>query len=104
MVNFYIYYNIYMHTHTYIYIYIYIVNIKNNGKSKTVYQYWPVSKYIVSLVKSGAKRANFKHGVIEIPNIAIDDYTTSFLVNCVAFEQCHNYELRYIFGLPCQNG
>uniref|UniRef100_A0A7N2M7E7 Uncharacterized protein n=1 Tax=Quercus lobata TaxID=97700 RepID=A0A7N2M7E7_QUELO len=32
----------------------------------------------------------FKHGVIEIPNIAIDDYTTSFLVNCVAFEQCHN--------------
>ena len=32
----------------------------------------------------------FKHGVIEIPNITIDDYTTSFLVNCVAFEQCHN--------------
>ena len=47
MVNFYIYYNIYIHTHTYIHIYIYIylfINIKNSGKPKMVYRYWPVSK------------------------------------------------------------
>ena len=32
----------------------------------------------------------FRHGVIEMPTITIDDFMTSFLMNCVAFEQCHN--------------
>ncbi|KAG2663632.1 hypothetical protein I3760_16G041600 [Carya illinoinensis] len=31
----------------------------------------------------------FKKGVIEMPNIAIDDLTRCLLLNCVAFEQCH---------------
>ncbi|KAF4352638.1 hypothetical protein F8388_021807 [Cannabis sativa] len=31
----------------------------------------------------------FERGVIEMPPITIDDFTTSFLVNCVSFEQCH---------------
>ena len=38
MINFYIYYN----THTHIY---------NSGKPETVHRYWPVPKYIISLVK-----------------------------------------------------
>ena len=47
MVNFYIYYNIYIHKHIHIYIYIYIfifINIKNSGKPETVHRYWPVSE------------------------------------------------------------
>jgi hypothetical protein len=32
----------------------------------------------------------FKNGVIEMPTITIDETVTSFLLNCVAFEQCHN--------------
>lgn len=32
---------------------------------------------------------NFKHGVIQMPTITIDDFMRSFLLNCVAFEQCH---------------
>ena len=43
MVNFYIYYNIYIHTRIYIYIYL-LINIKNSGKPETVYRYWPVSE------------------------------------------------------------
>ncbi|XVE98904.1 hypothetical protein REPUB_Repub03eG0148800 [Reevesia pubescens] len=31
----------------------------------------------------------FRHGVIEMPKITIDDFMSSFLVNCVAYEQCH---------------
>ncbi|OMO53239.1 hypothetical protein CCACVL1_28784 [Corchorus capsularis] len=32
----------------------------------------------------------FKHGgVIEMPTITIDDFMSSFLTNCVAYEQCH---------------
>jgi hypothetical protein len=31
----------------------------------------------------------FKGGVIEMPFIALDHEMCSFLVNCVAFEQCH---------------
>lgn len=31
----------------------------------------------------------FRHGAIEMPKIAIDDFMTSFLLNCVAYEQCH---------------
>ncbi|XP_010553340.1 PREDICTED: UPF0481 protein At3g47200 [Tarenaya hassleriana] len=31
----------------------------------------------------------FRHGVIEMPTITIDDFMSSFLQNCVAYEQCH---------------
>lgn len=31
----------------------------------------------------------FRHGVIEMPTITIDDFMSSFLLNCVAYEQCH---------------
>ncbi|EXB37757.1 hypothetical protein L484_013795 [Morus notabilis] len=31
----------------------------------------------------------FRSGVLEMPMITIDDFMTSFLLNCVAFEQCH---------------
>ncbi|KAI3447492.1 hypothetical protein Pfo_004157 [Paulownia fortunei] len=31
----------------------------------------------------------FRHGVLEMPTIAIDDFMSSFLLNCVAYEQCH---------------
>ena len=31
----------------------------------------------------------FRGGVLEMPPITIDDFTTSFLLNCVSFEQCH---------------
>lgn len=32
----------------------------------------------------------FKHGVIQMPTITIDDFMSSFLLNCEAFEQCYN--------------
>ncbi|EOY32185.1 Uncharacterized protein TCM_039778 [Theobroma cacao] len=31
----------------------------------------------------------FRGGVIEMPTITIDDFMSSFLMNCVAYEQCH---------------
>lgn len=31
----------------------------------------------------------FSHGVIEIPSVTINEITSSFLLNCVAYEQCH---------------
>ncbi|KAM7531624.1 hypothetical protein LguiB_035034 [Lonicera macranthoides] len=31
----------------------------------------------------------FRHGVIQMPTITIDDFMSSFLINCVAYEQCH---------------
>lgn len=31
----------------------------------------------------------FRRGIIEMPTIAIDDFMSSFLLNCVAYEQCH---------------
>lgn len=31
----------------------------------------------------------FRRGVIEMPTICIDDFMSSFLLNCVAFEQCY---------------
>ncbi|KAD3337593.1 hypothetical protein E3N88_33113 [Mikania micrantha] len=33
---------------------------------------------------------NFKRGVIHMPMITIDDFMCAFLLNAVAFEQCHN--------------
>ncbi|XVE79917.1 hypothetical protein DITRI_Ditri14bG0095600 [Diplodiscus trichospermus] len=32
----------------------------------------------------------FRRGVIEMPTITIDDFMSSFLMNCVAYEQCHS--------------
>lgn len=32
----------------------------------------------------------FRHGVIEMPTITMDDFMSSFLLNCVAFEQCYS--------------
>ncbi|XP_042507538.1 UPF0481 protein At3g47200-like [Macadamia integrifolia] len=34
---------------------------------------------------------NFRNGVLEMPAITIDDFTSSFFANCVAFEQCHKH-------------
>ncbi|TKY62025.1 UPF0481 protein [Spatholobus suberectus] len=31
----------------------------------------------------------FRHGVIEMPTLTVDDFMSSFLLNCVAFEQCY---------------
>lgn len=31
----------------------------------------------------------FSRGVMEMPTITIDDFMSSFLLNCVAYEQCH---------------
>ncbi|KAF5750482.1 hypothetical protein HS088_TW03G00819 [Tripterygium wilfordii] len=33
---------------------------------------------------------NFRRGVIEMPSITIDDFMSSFLTNCVAYEQCQS--------------
>ncbi|CAH1439404.1 unnamed protein product [Lactuca virosa] len=33
---------------------------------------------------------NFKHGIIHMPPISIDDFMSAFLLNTVAFEQCHS--------------
>ncbi|KAF8403232.1 hypothetical protein HHK36_011333 [Tetracentron sinense] len=33
----------------------------------------------------------FRNGVLEIPTITIDDFTGSFFLNCVAFEQCNKH-------------
>ncbi|KAF7804332.1 UPF0481 protein [Senna tora] len=33
----------------------------------------------------------FRHGVIEMPSITMDDFMTSFLLNCVALEQCYGW-------------
>ncbi|OAY42859.1 UPF0481 protein At3g47200 [Manihot esculenta] len=38
----------------------------------------------------------FKHGVIEMPTITIDDTMRSFLLNCVAYEQCHNGSSKHL--------
>ncbi|CAL0310507.1 unnamed protein product [Lupinus luteus] len=32
----------------------------------------------------------FKHGIIQMPTITMDDFMSSFLLNCVAFEQCYS--------------
>lgn len=54
-----------------------------------------VSKLRRAGIKLNAKECEsflvikFKRGVIEMPTIAIDDFMSSFLLNCVAYEQCH---------------
>ncbi|KAK6942648.1 Protein of unknown function DUF247, plant [Dillenia turbinata] len=38
----------------------------------------------------------FRRGVLEMPTITIDDFCTSFLLNCVAFEQCHKNSTKHM--------
>ncbi|CAI9097804.1 OLC1v1034301C1 [Oldenlandia corymbosa var. corymbosa] len=38
----------------------------------------------------------FRHGVIEMPTIALDDFMSSFLLNCVAYEQCHGSSSKHM--------
>ncbi|KAH6807427.1 transmembrane protein [Perilla frutescens var. frutescens] len=33
----------------------------------------------------------FRRGAIEMPTITVDDFMCSFLLNCVAYEQCHRH-------------
>ncbi|XP_059462748.1 UPF0481 protein At3g47200-like [Corylus avellana] len=55
-----------------------------------------VSKLLRSGIKLNPGKAEsflvvkFRRGVIEMPSITIDDFMSSLLLNCVAFEQCHN--------------
>ncbi|KAF8397874.1 hypothetical protein HHK36_016799 [Tetracentron sinense] len=38
----------------------------------------------------------FRNGVLEIPSLTIDDFTSSFLLNFVAFEQCYKHCSKHI--------
>ncbi|KAL3715887.1 hypothetical protein ACJRO7_007616 [Eucalyptus globulus] len=38
----------------------------------------------------------FRDGVLEMPTIMIDDFTSPFLLNCVAYEQCHDSSSNHI--------
>lgn len=39
---------------------------------------------------------SFQKGVLEMPKIVIDDFMSSFLLNCVAYEQCHHSSSKHI--------
>ncbi|OWM79115.1 UPF0481 protein At3g47200 [Punica granatum] len=39
---------------------------------------------------------SFQKGVLEMPTITIDDFMSSFLLNCVAYEQCHHSSSKHI--------
>ncbi|KAG2663641.1 hypothetical protein I3760_16G042300 [Carya illinoinensis] len=60
-----------------------------------------ISKLRLSGIKVSQGKARsllevkFKRGVIEMPNIAIDDLMRCVLLNCVAFEQCHQGRSKY---------
>ncbi|KAF5443895.1 hypothetical protein F2P56_036417 [Juglans regia] len=47
----------------------------------------------------------FEKGVIEMPNIAINDFMRCLLLNCVVFQQCHQrsnkYFTVYVIFLDC---
>ncbi|XVF69112.1 hypothetical protein PTKIN_Ptkin11bG0054600 [Pterospermum kingtungense] len=48
----------------------------------------------------------FANGVLEMPPFTIDDFSSSFLLNCVAFEQCYYYHCSkhftsYVTFLEC---
>ncbi|KAL3718264.1 hypothetical protein ACJRO7_003408 [Eucalyptus globulus] len=38
----------------------------------------------------------FNHGILQIPPLTLDDCMSSFLLNCVAFEQSFNYSSRHL--------
>ncbi|KAG6672081.1 hypothetical protein I3842_16G039500 [Carya illinoinensis] len=60
-----------------------------------------ISKLQLAGIKVSPVRADsflevkFKKGVLEMPNIAVDDLTRCLLLNCVAFEQCQQRSGRY---------
>ncbi|XP_031270650.1 UPF0481 protein At3g47200-like [Pistacia vera] len=39
---------------------------------------------------------DFRNGVLEIPPLTIDDFTSSVFLNCVAYEQCYRYCTKHI--------
>ncbi|KAJ7001648.1 hypothetical protein NC653_011915 [Populus alba x Populus x berolinensis] len=47
----------------------------------------------------------FSNGVLEIPLLTVDDFTTSVILNCVAFEQCYahcsNHITSYVTFMGC---
>lgn len=47
-------------------------------------------KLIPGKLNESFLHVTFRHGVIEMPMITMDDFMTSFLLNCVAFEQCYS--------------
>ncbi|XVE76017.1 hypothetical protein DITRI_Ditri12bG0139000 [Diplodiscus trichospermus] len=61
----------------------------------------PVSKLRRSGIKLNPGKADsflvikFRRGVIEMPPITIDDFMSSLLLNCVAFEQCHGSSTKH---------
>ncbi|KAL2502628.1 Plant protein of unknown function [Forsythia ovata] len=64
-----------------------------------MYTNTPVFQCISKLRRAGIKlkagneesflEIKFRHGVIEMPTISLDDFMSAFLLNCVAYEQCH---------------
>lgn len=38
----------------------------------------------------------FRNGILEIPTLTIDDFTSSFFLNCVAFEQCYRHCSKHV--------
>lgn len=72
--------------------------VRNPGKKKTTPSH--IIHSISKLRRAGIKLrelkdaesflvVRFRHGVIEMPRITVDDFMSSFLQNCVAYEQCY---------------
>ncbi|KAK1426020.1 hypothetical protein QVD17_14687 [Tagetes erecta] len=62
-----------------------IFNISKLQRSGIKLKPWEAESFLV---------VNFKHGVIHMPTITIDDFMCAFLLNAVAFEQCHGDSLK----------
>ncbi|XP_076950124.1 UPF0481 protein At3g47200-like [Bidens hawaiensis] len=58
-----------------------IHNISKLRRSGIKLKPWEAETFLV---------VNFKHGVIHMPSITIDDFMCVFLLNSVAYEQCHS--------------
>ncbi|KAK9122726.1 hypothetical protein Sjap_012328 [Stephania japonica] len=73
--------------------------ISSNVKDHSLAQSIPcLSKLRRSGIKFNARNSvesfldiRFNRGVLEIPTITMDDFMCSFLLNCVAYEQCHKH-------------
>lgn len=67
--------------------------VKSNTQTHEIHS---ISKLRRAGIKLKAVKAEsfmvvkFRHGSIEMPTITIDDFMTSFLQNCVAYEQCQS--------------
>ncbi|KAK9170468.1 hypothetical protein Syun_002608 [Stephania yunnanensis] len=48
-------------------------------------------KFIAKKTAESFLDIRFIRGVLEIPTVTIDDFMCSFLLNCVAYEQCHKH-------------